>query len=131
MVTDQQVKQLMKHLSSGMPLSKAAGKVGIDAKTARKYRQSGQLPGGSRSGHPWRPREDPFAAVWDELKARLAINPGLQAKTLFAHLQRQYPGRFQDGQLRTLQRKIKAWRALEGPAKEVFFAQEHPPGALA
>ena len=33
-------------------------------------------------------------------------------------------------QLRTLQRRIKTWRALEGPAKEVFFPQRHQPGQL-
>jgi len=32
--------------------------------------------------------------------------------------------------LRTLQRRVKSWRATEGPAKEVFFAQQHPPGRL-
>jgi hypothetical protein len=32
--------------------------------------------------------------------------------------------------LRTLQRRVKVWRATEGPAREVFFAQEHPPGRL-
>jgi len=56
--------------------------------------------------------------------------PGLEAKTLFEALQRQYPGRFADGQLRTLQRHIKRWRATEGPGREVFFAQRHVPGRL-
>jgi hypothetical protein len=60
----------------------------------------------------------------------LQVNPGLEAKTLFDYLQRQYPGRFADGQLRTLQRRVKVWRATEGPAKEVFFAQQHHPGRL-
>ena len=60
----------------------------------------------------------------------LEVNPGLEAKTLFEHLQRKYPGRFQDGQLRTLQRRVKTWRALEGPPREVFFPQVHKPGAL-
>ena len=56
--------------------------------------------------------------------------PGLEAKTLFAALQRQYPERFADGQLRTLQRRIKRWRASEGPAQEVYFVQEHRAGEL-
>ena len=56
------------------------------------------------------------------------VNAGLEAKTIFEDLQRKHPGRFQDGQLRTLQRRIKAWRALEGPSKEVFFPQQHVPG---
>jgi len=29
-----------------------------------------------------------------------------------------------------LQRRIKNWRATDGPAKEVFFAQQHKPGEL-
>src|SRR5207244_3472694 len=47
-----------------------------------------------------------------------------------AWLQAQYPGRFADGQVRTLQRRIKQWRAVQGPAKEVFFTQVHEPGRL-
>jgi hypothetical protein len=60
----------------------------------------------------------------------LTHNPGLEAKTLFQALQRDHPGRFPDGQLRTLQRRIKQWRAEHGPAKEVFFSQIHHPGRL-
>jgi hypothetical protein len=54
--------------------------------------------------------------------------PALEAKTIFAALQRRYPERFADGQLRTLQRRIKQWRASEGPAQEVYFVQEHRAG---
>jgi hypothetical protein len=60
----------------------------------------------------------------------LEVNPGLEAKTIFEYLQRRYAGRFADGQLRTLQRRVKVWRATEGPVKEVFFAQRHHPGRL-
>src|SRR4051795_1066548 len=80
--------------------------------------------------HTWRTRPDSFADFWDELAQRLQVDPGLQAKTLFEYLQEREPGRFQEGQLRTLQRRIKNWRALEGPPREVFFAQEHYPGEL-
>jgi hypothetical protein len=37
-------------------------------------------------------------------------------------------GRFEPGQLRTLQRRVRDWRAMHGPPKEVFFEQVHPPG---
>jgi len=57
----------------------------------------------------------------------LAIEPSLQAKTIFEQV---HPGRFRDGQVRTLRRRISYWRAREGPAREVYFAQEHRPGAL-
>jgi hypothetical protein len=130
MVTDHQVRKLMQSLSNGAPLSKAALRAGMDQKTARKYRCAGQLPAQLKVRHTWRTRLDPFDAVWPELAAQLQTNPGLQAKSLFDDLQRRYPGRFADGQLRTLQRRLKLWRTLEGPPKEVFFAQQHRPGEL-
>jgi hypothetical protein len=68
--------------------------------------------------------------VWEEVRSKLEVNPGLEAKTLFGYLQRRNPGRFPDGQLRTLQRRVKSWRAVEGPAKEVFFPQQYRPGEL-
>ena len=111
-------------------LAVAAAKAGMDEKTARKYLRSGKLPSETKAPHTWRTRKDPFADVWEEVRAKLEVNPGLEAKTLFEDLQRRYPGRFQDGQLRTMQRRVKRWRALEGPPKEVFFPQEHEPGVL-
>ncbi len=55
---------------------------------------------------------------------------GLEARTLFEALQRQHPGKFADGQLRTLQRRLKHWRATAGPEREVFFGQQHVAGRL-
>src|SRR5438874_11228230 len=104
----------------------------MDPKTARTYRRLGRLPREvKRMDRDWRTRPDPFADVWPALEELLRANPGLEAKTLFADLQRRFPGRFADGQLRTLQRHVKSWRAQCGPAKEVFFAQVHHPGQLA
>ena len=108
----------------------AAMKAGMDEKTARKYARSEKFPSEVKKEHTWRTRPDPFEDVWEELRRKLELNSGLEAKTLFEDLQRRYPGRFSDGQLRTLQRKVRRWRALEGPAKEVFFDQEHHPGKL-
>ena len=33
----------------------------------------------------------------------------------------------EDSQLRTLQRHVHSWRAMKGPAKEVYFGQVHEP----
>jgi len=129
-VTDKQVRRLMESLGKGKSLSSASAKADMDEKTARKYRDLRQLPSEIRVDHTWRTREDPFGEVWEEVKDKLEINQGLEAKTLFEDLQRRYPGRFADGQLRTLQRRVKIWRALEGPPKEVFFPQKHHPGEL-
>src|SRR5262249_46841829 len=114
----------------GLTKGQAAAKAGLDDKTARKYRRLGRLPSEVRMPHTWRTRPNPFAEVWPRVEEQLTLNPGLEAKTVFEWLQREYPGRFADGQLRTLQRHIKQWRALHGPAKEVFFSQVHQPGHL-
>ena len=131
MVSDQQVRKLMKLVKTEKSLDVAAAKAGMSTKTARRYRDANAVPSELKKPHTWRTRADVFEGVWEELAELLETNPGLEAKTLFEDLQRRYPGRFSDGQLRTLQRRIKAWRALEGPCKEVFFAQEHHPGELA
>jgi len=109
----------------------AAAKTGMDEKTARKYVHAGMLPSELKKEHTWRTRADPFKETWAELRTKLALNPGLEAKTLFDDLQVRFPGKFADGQLRTLQRQVKRWRALEGPSQEIFFPQLHRPGELA
>ena len=116
---------------SDWPLVTLAAKAGMTEKTARKYLRSGQLPSQMKEARDWRTREDPFATVWPELKARLEQAPRLEALTLFEDLQQRYPGTFEDGQLRTLQRRVRAWRGLYGPDKEVFFPQVHHPGQQA
>jgi hypothetical protein len=108
----------------------AAAKAGMDVKTARKYQAHGKLPSESQTERTWRTRPDPFERVWEEIRKQVDTNPGLEAKTIFEALQRNYPGEFADGQLRTLQRHLKRWRATEGPGREVFFAQQHVPGRL-
>jgi hypothetical protein len=130
MVKDQQVRRLFTLLQTENSQAVAAAQAGMDVKTARKYQRLRRLPSEVKVIHDWRTRADPFTEVWEEVRQELAVNPGLEAKTLFQALQRKYPGRFQDGQMRTLQRRIKTWRALEGPAREVFFAQVHEPGRL-
>jgi transposase len=130
MIKDQQVRRLKRMLSEGKRLYESAIKSGMDEKTARKYITTGKLPSEMKKEHTWRTRKDPFKDVWEEVKQMLENEPGLEALTIFRDLQRRYPGTFQDGQLRTLQRKIKQWRATEGPSKEVMFPQIHHPGRL-
>ena len=130
MVTDRQVRRLMSLLQVEQSLQIAAEKVGMDRETAGKYRVAGKLPSELRKDHDWRTRADPFAEVWPWVAEQLSLHAGLEARTLLEALQRAHPGRFADGQLRTLQRQIKRWRGLEGPGKEVFFAQVHHPGRL-
>jgi hypothetical protein len=86
----------------------AAMRVDMDRKTARKYRDQAKLPSELETWpRKWRTRQDPFADVWEEVTEQSEASPSLQAKTLFEWLQRRYPSQFQDGQLRTLQRRGK------------------------
>jgi hypothetical protein len=120
----------MKLNQSEKTLSIASAKSGMCENTARKYIGIGKLPSQCKKERTWRTRDDPFNEVWEAVREKLESNAGFEAKTLFEWLQREYTGKFSDGQLRTLQRKIKQWRALEGPAKEVYFDQIHYPGQL-
>jgi hypothetical protein len=130
MVTDKQVRRLRKLSNTEKTQEIAASKAGMDPTTARRYLGLGRLPSELRKERPWRTREDPFGEVWEAVQRQIQESPGLEAKTLFEWLQREYPGRFSDGQIRTLQRRIKLWRATEGPAQEVYFGQQHEPGKL-
>lgn len=132
MITDNQVKKLKKNLSMGKSLAISALQAGMDEKTARKYRDLDKLPSELKatSDRWWRTHADPFGGVWGELEPFFETNPGLEAKTVFNHLQRQYPGVFEEGQLRTFQRRVKIWRVSNGPHREVFFPQVHTPGKL-
>lgn len=117
-------------METGTNLRQAALRTGMDEKTARKYGKAGLVPSQSRKAHGWRTRTDPFAEVWQEVEGQLEGAPGLEAKTVFEELQRRDPGKYEEGQLRTLQRRIKGWRAVKGPSKQVFFEQRHEPGQL-
>lgn len=86
MVTDQQVRKLMKLIQSEQTLSLAAAKAGMDEKTARKYRRLGKLPSQCQQAHTWKTRVDPFADHWPEIQKLLQFNPGLEAKTIFEDL---------------------------------------------
>ena len=127
-VSDAQVRKLMEEMSKHGHIGMAAMKAGMDRKTARKYVQAGALPSAMIKPRDWRTRPDPFVEHWPEVEARLREAPGLEAKTLLEWLADAYPDRYEPGQLRTLQRRVKTWRAEQGPEKNVVLAQQHRPG---
>jgi transposase len=116
--------------SGGLTFEAAAAKAGVSENTARKYRRSGVPPSQMASEHSWRTRRDPFQDCSDEIEQLLGLEPGLEAKTIFEHLRGKHPDCFSEGQLRSLQRRVKIWRATKGPGREIFFAQEHHPGDI-
>ena len=102
----------------------------MSERTARRW-QSGALPATAKGPRAWRTREDPFGDVWEsEVVPQLVADTEgrLQVRTLFRELCRRHPGRFEAGQLRTLQRRVREWRAQDGPDREVYFEQVAVPG---
>ena len=129
--TDAQVHRLRQERARGRPIGQAAMKAGMHRNTARKYLGSGALPSEAPRGRAWRTREDPFEADWPLMEQMLKEAPELEAKTLFEHLLELRPGQYGLDQLRTFQRRVKAWRAKSGPEKEIFFPQAHRAGEAA
>ncbi len=125
---DRKVRKLMEEYTKNGNLSRAALKADLDPKTARKYLKSGKLPSQTRTEHTWKTRTDPFEEDWLLCESFLIDAPELEAKTIFAMLCEKNPGKYQEGQVRTLQRRVRDWRALNGPDREVFFPQVHIPG---
>lgn len=108
----------------------ASAAAGMSTRSASEWR-SGPLPSESRPARTWRTREDPFAEVWDkELVPLLKADAEhvLDATILLSEVESRHPGRFGPHHLRTLQRRIRDWRAVFGAPREVFFEQTHPPG---
>jgi len=130
-ITDQQARKLMEEMSKSGNKSFASMKAGMNRRTGSKYIKLGKLPSELPPQERfWRTRTDPFLDHWQEVEQWLFNAPELEGKFLFDQLCEKYPGDYQEGQLRTLQRHIKQWRATKGPDKEVFFPQEHYPGDL-
>jgi len=132
MVTDQQVRRLFAMQNKYEYQYQAADAAGISSKTAHKYLKKGKLPSQCKVEHTWPTRKDPFADDWVFVVQLMKDTQAtLEAKTIFEYLQRAYPGKYHNGQLRTLQRRVKAWKALYGPSKEIFFSQIYYPGQWA
>jgi transposase InsO family protein len=128
--TDAQVRLAMRERSKGRTQEQAAVKANIKSrKTVAKYEQRGQLPSELKQPRRYRTRADPFAEDWLELEKMLHAAPELEAKTLFEWLCEQRPGQYQEGQLRTLQRRVSEWRALN-QSQVATLEQVHRPGEV-
>ncbi len=125
---DRKVRKLMQEYQKTGSIVKAALNADLDRKTASKYIKAGSLPSQMRTEHTWRTRPDPFEQHWHVCLVMLEKAPNMEGKILFEWLCEKNPGVYQEGQLRTFQRRVRAWKALNGPDKEVFFPQVHEPG---
>lgn len=126
--TNKQIGILMKKIKKHNKLI-ASAKAGMDVKTARKYlRNGGKLPSELAKVRNYRTRKDPFSDHWVEVSAMLELAPELQATTILPYLTDKYPEKYNNNQLRCLQKRIKNWRAEFGKNKPVIFLQNILPG---
>ena len=107
----------------------AAAKAGFSTATAYRIEADPRLPSQKKAPRGRR-RPDPLAGVWDsEIVPMLTAAPGIRAVAIFEEMCRRHP-EIDAGVRRTLERRIRAWRAVNGPEQDVIFRQEHPPGRL-
>ena len=107
----------------------SAAKAGFSTAAAYRF---GKEPWLSSQKRPRRERRrpDPLADVWDnDVVPMLKAAPGLRPIAIFEELRRRHP-ELGAGARRTLERRIRWWRAVNGPDREVIFRQEHPPGRM-
>ena len=126
--TDAQVRLLMKERTKGRTQQQAAAKANISSrKTVQKYERLGELPSELKQPRAYRTRSDPFAEDWEMVVGKLQQAPELEAKILFEWLCEEKPGKYQQSQVRTLQRRVSDWRALN-QEREAVLEQNHRPG---
>jgi hypothetical protein len=128
--TDAQVRIAMCERKKGKNQTQAAAKANLySRKTVSKYEKADLLPSQLQKPRTYLTRVDGFAEDWPTIERMLVEAPELEAKTLFEWLNEQQPGKYQEGQLRTLQRRVMRWRALN-QGQIATLDQERVPGEM-
>ena len=126
-ITNRQENLYMNKRQQGQSQETAAAKGGISERSGRRI-EKGERPSMPRERH-WRTREDPLDTIWEkELVPLLEKEPQLTGLTLWEYLEDEHAGQFPYSVLRTLQRRVKHWKATQGPDKAVIFRQSVPAG---
>lgn len=111
------------------PIEVAAAKADISRATGYRITQDPRLP--SQKAQPReRRRPDPLEAIFDtEVVPLLKEAPGLRPVAIFEEILRRHP-ELSPGVRRTLERRIRSWRAQHGAEQDVIFRQVHEPGRM-
>ncbi len=127
-ITDQQTRLYMSYRQTH-DTAVAAAKAGFSTATGYRIENDPRLPSQKKAPHGRR-RPDPLADVWDsEIVPILKATPGIRAIAILEEIRRRHP-EIGPGIRRTLERRMRSWRALAGPEQDVIFRQEHAPGRL-
>lgn len=118
----------MKHRQND-PVPLAAARSGFSQATGYRLEQDHRLPS-QRGQERTRRRPDPLADIFDaEIVPLLKAAPNLRAVAVFEEMCRRHP-ELDRGIRRTMERRIRTWRAIHGADQEVIFRQTHEPGRM-
>lgn len=107
----------------------AAAKASISAATAYRIEKDARLPS-QRKVPRQRRRPDPLTDIFDaEIVPLLKAAPGIRPIAIFEEMLRRHP-ELGAGIRRTIERRVRSWRAVHGEEQEVIFRQAHEPGRL-
>lgn len=121
-----QVSFYMTQRNKGLTQEAAAATAGISVRSGRRIEKGLWQQVGDRH---WRTRSDPLEDVWlCELLPLLRSRPQISPATVLEYLQDKFPGKYTDKVRRTLQRRIRTWKACHGEERDIMFRQEHQPG---
>src|ERR1700681_1527097 len=127
-ITDHQMRLYMSYRQTH-DTAVAAAKAGFSTATGYRIENDPRLPSQKKAPRGRR-RPDPLAGVWDsEIVPILKAAPGIRAIAVLDEIRRRHP-EIGPGIRRTLERRMRGWRALAGPEQDVIFRQEHGPGRL-
>ena len=127
-VTDHQMRLFM-HLRQTHTLAAAAAKASISTATGYRIANDPRLPSAKTTPRTRR-RPDPLGDLFEaEVVPMLEAAPGLRPVAIFEEMVRRHP-ELRTGIRRTLERRIRTWRAVHGAEREVIFRQTHEPGRL-
>ncbi len=130
-ITDQQLRIYMTDLKNHSQRTSAA-RAGFSERTARRF-DADPTPPSMRNSVHGRTVTDPLEDYWEsDLLPLLEKDSALQAVTLLRYLQGLHPLAFPDDSIRrTLERRVRQWRALKGPERDIIFRQTPEPGYMA
>lgn len=127
-ITDLQQRLYMQsRLKHSVPV--AAAKAGFSPSTGYRIEADTRLPSEKKTKRGRR-RPDPLEGIFEEeVVPMLKQAPGLRSVSIFRELCKRHPD-LDASVRRTLERRIREWRAIHGEDQEVIFRQVHEPGHM-
>jgi hypothetical protein len=128
-IQNYQIRVYMNARDLGLSQTDAASIAEFSERTGQRIEAGTHQPNRGRV-RDWRTSADPLVGIWEEeLEPMLRREPRLKPTTLFEYLQERYPGQYPQV-LRTVQRRVRTWKALHGEAPEVMFELRHEAGVM-